>query len=283
MRRRVRGGGRRARRGGARVRRGRVSGRGHGLAVASAVAASHGGRIAAAPSERGARIVLALPACAGVGRSAPGCTSTDARRRASHSCTPGGRNRPLLQLRAQPVRGCNAPCTSGGLTRAACRTAARPSGRRFSGGRGEGREDEWRKMWQLGCKVGDRGLQWAPHAEPGWQGSSHPATRVQNSQVRQMSDLELPRNLRTLAGRQAPAHGAVEVPRGTGRRRRRRRVLRSRRRLAALGLAVGARTRSRSSPPERSRRSIRSRLRPGSSSASSSAARSTLSSTRPTA
>jgi signal transduction histidine kinase len=35
--------------------------RGHGLAHASDVAARHGGRLAAAPSERGARLVLELP------------------------------------------------------------------------------------------------------------------------------------------------------------------------------------------------------------------------------
>ena len=35
--------------------------RGHGLAVAGAVAAAHGGRLSAAPSERGARLVLELP------------------------------------------------------------------------------------------------------------------------------------------------------------------------------------------------------------------------------
>lgn len=38
-----------------------VSSRGHGLAIASAIAAGHGGRLAAAPSERGARLVLELP------------------------------------------------------------------------------------------------------------------------------------------------------------------------------------------------------------------------------
>ncbi len=37
---------------------------GHGLAVASEVVAGHGGRLAAAPSERGARIVLELPVVA---------------------------------------------------------------------------------------------------------------------------------------------------------------------------------------------------------------------------
>ena len=35
--------------------------RGHGLAIASAVAAAHDGRLAAAPSDRGARLVLELP------------------------------------------------------------------------------------------------------------------------------------------------------------------------------------------------------------------------------
>jgi signal transduction histidine kinase len=36
--------------------------RGRGLAIAAAVARDHGGRLAAAPSERGARVVLELPA-----------------------------------------------------------------------------------------------------------------------------------------------------------------------------------------------------------------------------
>ena len=55
------GGGRRAWRSG--VLRGsrHVTRRGHGLAIAGAVAAAHGGRLAAAPSERGARLVLELP------------------------------------------------------------------------------------------------------------------------------------------------------------------------------------------------------------------------------
>lgn len=35
--------------------------RGRGLAIAAAIAEDHGGRLAAAPSERGARLVLALP------------------------------------------------------------------------------------------------------------------------------------------------------------------------------------------------------------------------------
>jgi signal transduction histidine kinase len=35
--------------------------RGHGLAIASAVAAAHGGRLISAPSDRGARLVLELP------------------------------------------------------------------------------------------------------------------------------------------------------------------------------------------------------------------------------
>jgi signal transduction histidine kinase len=36
--------------------------RGHGLAIASAIATAHGGRLAGAPTERGARVVLELPA-----------------------------------------------------------------------------------------------------------------------------------------------------------------------------------------------------------------------------
>ena len=52
-------------------RRDRGGSRGHGLAVAAAVAAAHGGRLAAAPSERGARLVLELPV-AGERISAPG-------------------------------------------------------------------------------------------------------------------------------------------------------------------------------------------------------------------
>jgi signal transduction histidine kinase len=54
-----------------RRRRGGDRSRGHGLAVAAAVAAAHGGRLAPAPSERGARLVLQLPV-AGERISAPG-------------------------------------------------------------------------------------------------------------------------------------------------------------------------------------------------------------------
>jgi signal transduction histidine kinase len=43
----------------ARVRHGR---RGHGLAIAAAIAEHHGGRLAAAPSEAGARVMLEVPA-----------------------------------------------------------------------------------------------------------------------------------------------------------------------------------------------------------------------------
>ncbi len=53
----------------ARARRGRGS-RGRGLAIASKVAREHGGRLAAAPSDRGARIVLELPLAAGASLSA---------------------------------------------------------------------------------------------------------------------------------------------------------------------------------------------------------------------
>jgi signal transduction histidine kinase len=43
-------------------RRRSISPRGHGLAIASAIARAHGGRLAGAPSERGAKLVLELPA-----------------------------------------------------------------------------------------------------------------------------------------------------------------------------------------------------------------------------
>jgi signal transduction histidine kinase len=42
--------------------------RGHGLAIAASVARAHGGRLASAPSERGARLVLELPARVDWGR-----------------------------------------------------------------------------------------------------------------------------------------------------------------------------------------------------------------------
>jgi signal transduction histidine kinase len=44
--------------------------RGRGLAIAAAVAASHGGRLAAEPSRRGARLVLELPATVGAAEAA---------------------------------------------------------------------------------------------------------------------------------------------------------------------------------------------------------------------
>ena len=43
----------------ARTRRGR---RGHGLAIAAAIAEHHGGRLHAGPSDRGARLMLDIPA-----------------------------------------------------------------------------------------------------------------------------------------------------------------------------------------------------------------------------
>jgi signal transduction histidine kinase len=45
----------------------RTGRRGHGLGVAAAVAARYGGRLAAGPSPRGARLVLELPAAAATG------------------------------------------------------------------------------------------------------------------------------------------------------------------------------------------------------------------------
>jgi signal transduction histidine kinase len=50
----------------ARRRRGRLSAHGHGLAIVSAIAEAHGGRLASAPSERGARLVLELPLAEGL-------------------------------------------------------------------------------------------------------------------------------------------------------------------------------------------------------------------------
>ena len=50
----------------ARGRRGR---RGHGLAIAEAIAADHGGRLFAAPSQTGARLVLELPKARGCVRN----------------------------------------------------------------------------------------------------------------------------------------------------------------------------------------------------------------------
>jgi signal transduction histidine kinase len=46
--------------------RARANARGHGLAIVSAIAEAHGGRLAAAPCERGARLVLELPLAEGL-------------------------------------------------------------------------------------------------------------------------------------------------------------------------------------------------------------------------
>jgi signal transduction histidine kinase len=56
-------------------RRRRRTGRGHGLAVALAVAEAHGGRLAAAPARRGARLVLELPVAADQQPLVPGGTT----------------------------------------------------------------------------------------------------------------------------------------------------------------------------------------------------------------
>jgi C4-dicarboxylate-specific signal transduction histidine kinase len=45
--------------------------RGRGLAIATAIASDHGGRLAAAPSQRGARLVLELPAVDVAGAEKP--------------------------------------------------------------------------------------------------------------------------------------------------------------------------------------------------------------------
>jgi signal transduction histidine kinase len=52
--------------------------RGRGLAIASAIADAHGGRLAAAPVQRGARVVLELPAYAGRGATPAGGRRDDA-------------------------------------------------------------------------------------------------------------------------------------------------------------------------------------------------------------
>jgi signal transduction histidine kinase len=44
--------------------RGRLSARGHGLAIAAAIAEHHGGRLTSSPASRGARLTLDLPAAA---------------------------------------------------------------------------------------------------------------------------------------------------------------------------------------------------------------------------
>jgi signal transduction histidine kinase len=55
----------------ARVRGRDAAARGRGLRIALAVAQSHGGRLASAPSERGARLVLELPAAGVAGAAGP--------------------------------------------------------------------------------------------------------------------------------------------------------------------------------------------------------------------
>src|ERR1700737_3037369 len=87
------------------------------------------------------------------------------------------------------------------------------------------------QIWGQVGKVVRNGLHWggewgtvALHAEPGWRGSSHPATRVRNSGTG-MRTLDLPRNLRTRARRETPTDGSLEVP------------CRARRRGGAGGLA----------------------------------------------
>jgi signal transduction histidine kinase len=54
----------------ARSARGGKGRRGRGLAIAASIARHHGGRLAAAPTERGARLVLELPASPAQGSAA---------------------------------------------------------------------------------------------------------------------------------------------------------------------------------------------------------------------
>ena len=237
---------------------------GRGLAIAAAVAEAHGGRLAAAPSERGARLVLELPAarrcCAGSVRAAgqrrPRAGAAAARRPAqrptpTHTCRTesDGIGPCLLQCRAQhrsAARGLALPASP---DQTCARPPNRPSRRAFPTV-GKDRAPKWGMRWEMGCIVGESGIKWAPHAEPGWQGSSHPATRVRSS-VSRMRTLDLPRNLRTRARREAPADGPCEVPGGAGGWG------------GAGGLArgdgTGRRARSRSGRPTATRRSRRRR------------------------
>jgi signal transduction histidine kinase len=57
-----------------RRRRASADGRGRGLAIAESIARGHGGRLAAAPCQRGARLVLELPVAAG--SPAPGAAES---------------------------------------------------------------------------------------------------------------------------------------------------------------------------------------------------------------
>src|SRR5438105_681695 len=100
----------------------------------------------------------------------------------------------------------------------------------------------WETAWEMGCTVGESGVEWGRmvrHVEPGWQGSSHPATRVRNS-ARRMRTLDFPRNLRIRARREAPADGPREVPRDARRRRRAGRLARGETRLVPLGFDLDA-------------------------------------------
>jgi signal transduction histidine kinase len=85
-----------------RARRGRGR-RGRGLAISQAVAASHGGRLAARPSDRGACLVLELPAAEPRGRSS---AVTPAACPATNAHAPDGTT-PFLQVSTQtsPLHG----------------------------------------------------------------------------------------------------------------------------------------------------------------------------------
>jgi signal transduction histidine kinase len=59
----------------------REPGRGHGLAIAAAIAQGHGGRLATAPAAKGARVVLELPAIGGARERSSGPSRRARRRR----------------------------------------------------------------------------------------------------------------------------------------------------------------------------------------------------------
>ena len=75
--------------------RGRRSARGHGLAIADAIAARYGGRLVSAPSPRGARLIVDLP------EADPGRPQVVARGRRPRSGRPrlGARGRRLRSMR----------------------------------------------------------------------------------------------------------------------------------------------------------------------------------------
>ena len=166
---------------------------GRGLAIAAAIAAVTAAASRLAPARRGgARLVLELPAVAPqptvagrqrAGRHAPASLGV-ATASPTHT-RPDGTASARLRRRAAPARGRvhadRARWTNvSGQRRLASRRLiiARDAGPfRLPWTPAVGRLGG-ASEWELGCIVGDSGLLWGIDSEPGWQGSSHPATRV---------------------------------------------------------------------------------------------------------